>query len=276
MKTFIKWSGNKSKHLKKIAHHFPKIYDTYIEPFVGSGAVFLYLQPKKWIICDQNKDLVNVWKQIVFSNEALQIYLNKLGNMIERTSTKELKLILCRSLTRKIDTIPFDTKRAAMYLAMKNIVYMGILLRHSNYYFRGFDMSFYRATQPYFASSTFQNNLRNVHNYLTSTKYKKIIHGDYKDALRNAKEGDFVFIDPPYNEDKKYDFKYNINDNSPSIDEILEQVKLLDVKRVKWLMTQADTPKVRKIFKDYNISSFQVFRRQSKTHTNELIIKNYI
>lgn len=64
MKTFLKWSGNKTQHLNKIIQYVPKEFGTYIEPFVGSGAMFLKLQPKKWIINDINKDLINVWKNI--------------------------------------------------------------------------------------------------------------------------------------------------------------------------------------------------------------------
>lgn len=47
MKTFIKWSRNKSKHINKIKKFIPTEYDVYIEPFVGSGAVFLNLKPQK-------------------------------------------------------------------------------------------------------------------------------------------------------------------------------------------------------------------------------------
>ena len=64
LKTFIKWSGNKSKHLNKILPYIPSEYNTYIEPFVGSGALFLRLEPKKWLINDLNKDCINIWNNI--------------------------------------------------------------------------------------------------------------------------------------------------------------------------------------------------------------------
>ena len=38
LKTFIKWSGNKSKHLRHLIQYVPKDFNTYIDPFVGSGA----------------------------------------------------------------------------------------------------------------------------------------------------------------------------------------------------------------------------------------------
>ena len=49
MKTFIRWPGNKSKHVNKILPFIPNTFNTYIEPFVGSGALFLKLEPKTWI-----------------------------------------------------------------------------------------------------------------------------------------------------------------------------------------------------------------------------------
>jgi len=44
MKTFIRWQGNKSKHINKFIEYIPEFTGTYIEPFVGSGALLLKLQ----------------------------------------------------------------------------------------------------------------------------------------------------------------------------------------------------------------------------------------
>jgi hypothetical protein len=41
------------------------------------------------------------------------------------------------------------------------------------------------------------------------------------------------------------------------------------------MMTQANTTQIRKIFKDYPIKIFKVYRASKKTHVNELIIMNY-
>ena len=57
--------------------------------------------------------------------------------------------------------------------------------------------------------------------------------------------------------------------------DITDEVQKLDAKNVKWLMTQADTPEIRKTFKEYKILSYRVFRAKSNIYKNELIIKNY-
>ena len=71
MKTFIKWSGNKTKYCKYILPHVPPSYGTYIEPFVGSGAIFLHIQPKKWIINDLNKALIHIWISVKASKNEI-------------------------------------------------------------------------------------------------------------------------------------------------------------------------------------------------------------
>jgi DNA adenine methylase len=68
LKTFMTRMGNKSKHIRHIIDYIPKEYNTYIEPFVGTGALFLYLNPKKWIINDLNKNLINIW--ILIKNDS--------------------------------------------------------------------------------------------------------------------------------------------------------------------------------------------------------------
>lgn len=46
MKPFLKHSGGKAREIKNFLSHIPNNYNRYIEPFVGGGAVFWYLEPK--------------------------------------------------------------------------------------------------------------------------------------------------------------------------------------------------------------------------------------
>lgn len=281
MRTFIKWSGNKSKYINKIVKHFPTDFNTYIEPFIGSGAVFLHSKPSRWIINDMNRDLINVWRNIQENHKQLEKQIKNILVKILQEKDKATKLQQSRKFTTELTELEFNVKRAALFLVLKNLVYMGILLRHNQYYFRGFDMSFYDSKGLYFGSNRYKQNLEEVHDFLNNSK-GRIMLGDYKKTLSKAKKGDFVFLDPPYIESKNYDFKYNIEGNvmaakdNTILKELATQLKMLDERGVKWLMTQANTKEVLETFKGkYHISSFKVFRRQSKTHTKELIIKNY-
>jgi DNA adenine methylase len=62
LKPLIKWSGGKGDEITLFEKYFPESYDKYIEPFVGGGAVFFYLNPQNAVINDVHKELVELYK----------------------------------------------------------------------------------------------------------------------------------------------------------------------------------------------------------------------
>ena len=56
----LKWVGGKRQLLSQIVPLIPKQFSTYVEPFIGGGAVLFELQPKRAIINDYNEELINV------------------------------------------------------------------------------------------------------------------------------------------------------------------------------------------------------------------------
>jgi DNA adenine methylase len=274
LKTFIKYIGNKSKHLKYILPHIPKEYNTYIEPFVGSGAVFLALQPDKWIINDLNKDVINVWNSVKDDPELIIEIFKEFGKIFKPLTNRE-KLIYCRGIMDKMKNMPFNFERAILYLVLKLTSYMGNIYYKNKFYFQGIDMHIYIKNDYPFLKQNFYNNLLNISELLNTNG--KILNEEYKKVLKNAKKRDFVFLDPPYLEEHEYLFNYNINEkiNTNFIKELENEIKKLDNKGVKWLMTQADTPNIRKVFKNYVIETYPVYRKYTNSYTQELIIKNF-
>ncbi len=275
LKTFIKWSGNKSKHLRHILPYIPENFNTYYEPFIGSGALFLRLQPEKWVINDLNKDLINCWKNIRNEPDMIIHLFKQFEKDFIKLSKKE-KTDYCRSITSKIDSLPYNIVRASIYMLMKYCVYMGHIFSNNKFYFKSLDLQITINNRCFFLETNSYNNLKNISEYLNSTS-GLILNKDYKEILIKSKKGDFVFLDPPYIENKNYEFNYNKDEkiNHNFILDLYKEVKKLDNKGVKWLMTQADTKDVKNIFKEFDIKKFKVYRRTEKIYKNELIIKNY-
>ena len=73
LKPIIKWSGGKSDEIKMFEKYFPKHYDKYIEPFVGGGAVYFYLNPTNAVIGDVHTELINLYTSIG-KGKSQQIY----------------------------------------------------------------------------------------------------------------------------------------------------------------------------------------------------------
>ena len=64
IKPFLKWAGGKRWFVQRHSDLLPKTFNRYIEPFLGGGSVFFYLQPKKSLLGDTNPDLIAAYRGI--------------------------------------------------------------------------------------------------------------------------------------------------------------------------------------------------------------------
>lgn len=278
MKTFIRWSGNKSQYIKYIVPHLPKTYNVYIEPFLGSGALFLYLMPKQYIVSDVNGDLISIWNGIKTKLSHIKAYIQDFKEKFINMNN-EARVQMCKDMTLQLETLKPSIKRAVIFLLMKYCSYMGNIMVNGKYKFLGLELNIYRSkNQVYFLSDRYLTLLENVSEYLNNPETTTTIaHQDYKQCLKKARKGDFVFLDPPYIENHDYQFTYNRQGqvSNEFVLELQKELEKLDRRGVKWLMTQADTKEVRYMFKKYKCIEYQVFRGYSNTYKTELIIKNY-
>jgi DNA adenine methylase len=245
MKTFIRRPGNKSAHLKHIIPLVPEKYNTYIEPFMGTGAVFLHLLPKKWIINDLNKDIVDIWK---LARDDPQYLLCEIKKFQERflILSNEDKLKKCKEITSKLEGYR-SKKRTAMYLLMIYCCINGSIEGMQGLSFNGLYGTIYKSESVHIFTEKYVKKITELSVIL---KNGCILNGDYKETLKKAKKGDFVFLDPPYMEDKKYAFRYN-RDEVFDIQELFQELKKLDENGVRWMMTQIDNKLSRTIFLKY-------------------------
>ena len=273
MKTFIRWQGNKSKHINKFIEYIPEFTGTYIEPFVGSGAMLLYLQPENWIINDLNKDLINSWKIVRDNPDDLIELFDNFGKKFKCMSS-ENKIKKCKEITHNLYKLPDNIHKTSLFMLMKFCSYTGDIIVNNKYSFNGIQADILK-NNLYFQKDSCYNNILDVSYFLNETS-GKIYNKDYIPILEKSKQGDFVFLDPPYIENHNYTFNYNKNETLDNLflKELLVQVKNLDRKGVKWLMTQADTYEIKTLFKNYTIKKIKVYRAATKNYVNELIIFN--
>ena len=75
-KPFLKWPGGKTRLLKQLQLRMPEHIGTYVEPFVGGGALFFNTQPAKAILNDFNPKLINLYVSVRSHKEELIDSLN--------------------------------------------------------------------------------------------------------------------------------------------------------------------------------------------------------
>ena len=274
MKTFIRRPGNKTKHLKHLVPLVPKEYGTYIEPFVGTGALFLHLLPEKWIINDLNSDIIGVWELVRDDPEYLIKEIDKFKKKFLPLNNED-KLKMCKNITTSISNEKGKKKKTVKYLTMVYCSFNSCIESKNGYTIAGLYSDIYTTNMAHIFAEKYKTKIIELGGIL---KDGNIYNEDYIKILKKAKKGDFVFLDPPYIRDAPYGFKYNKDESLDDkfLTRLEKELAKLDSKKVKWMMTQGNTSKARTMFSKYNIKEIEnkaSYKPSSKYI--ELLITNY-
>lgn len=200
MKPFVKWAGGKRQILKRINEFIDDSFDkysnfTYLEPFIGGGAVFFDRKPDKAIINDLNEDLINAYRVIQSDQyEELIKLLDEHADKYKKDPDDYYYEVRAwdRNQTKWPDAYT-NAERAARMIFLNKTCYNG-LYRVNN---KGqFNTPIGRYHNPLICD---RENLIEIHDYLSSKeKSIKIMCGSYEKCIQLAKDGDVIYIDPPY------------------------------------------------------------------------------
>ncbi len=145
IKSPIKWAGGKTRVMPELLKHLPKA-DCLIEPFVGSGTVFMNTEYRRYVLCDTNPSLINFFIVLRDNTEQLIASARSLfmrGNG-EETYYSERQFF--NSLMRD----PEESSaviRAALFLYLNRHCYNGLYRVNA---YGEFNVPFGRYKQPYF------------------------------------------------------------------------------------------------------------------------------
>lgn len=199
MKPFVKWAGGKRQILSRINEYVQYSIDdntdyTYIEPFLGGGAVFFSLHPKKAIINDLNEELINAYRIIKSSNYSKLI--DKLKEFSDEYHNAPDEFYYHIREWDRVDNwmdAHDDVDRAARMIFLNRTCYNGLYRVNSKGQFNT-PMGRYR--NPLICDET---NIKEIHEYLSNPEnHIEIMNGSYEDVIKKAKDGDVIYIDPPY------------------------------------------------------------------------------
>lgn len=178
MKPFLKWVGGKRWLTHRYGHLLVHPYERYIEPFLGGGAVFFHMEPKRSILSDLNQELVNLYTCIRDDHESVQALLRHHARRHDDAYYYSVRGRKFRSANG----------RAAQLLYLNRTCWNGLYRQN----LKG-EFNVPRGTKN--AVLMDDDNFEEAANLL---KRAVILPSDFEEIILRATSGDFVFIDPPY------------------------------------------------------------------------------
>jgi DNA adenine methylase len=282
-KPFLKWAGGKTQLINEIERSLPfEITNkkfTYVEPFVGSGAILFWMLenfPKleKAVINDINADLINTYRIIASKPKELisilQIFQNEYHNLDGKDEEKKEYYYKKRELynTRKEE----QSGQAALFIFLNRTCFNGLYrVNKSN----GYNVPMGSYKKPTICDD---QNILAVSNVLQKVE---ILCGDYEETLKEANTNSFFYFDPPYKP-----LSNTSSFNSYAKDEFNdeEQIRLrnfcskLEKQGHKWMLSNSDVKgkDTNDNFFDEIYSEFSISRVKARRSINANPEKYYL
>ena len=198
-KPFIKWVGGKTQLINSIESTLPKDFErkenlTYIEPFVGGGAILFWILQKypnikKAVINDINPDLTTAYKTIKENPKKLVMELRSIADEYLPLSEEKRKEYYLTKRSRFNTKSLEPVENSALFIFLNRTCFNGLYRVNS----KGlFNVPFGKYANPkicdeqtIFADSELLQKV-------------EILTGDFEATLKLAGENSFFYFDPPY------------------------------------------------------------------------------
>ena len=273
-KPFVKWAGGKRQLMSELERNFPTKFDTYLEPFLGGGAVMFDLLAKrsnlKCNVSDLNSDLVLAYVTIRDRLEKLIESLENHSKNYHKDSTRYYYEVRDQEPKNQIEKV-------SRLLFLNKTCFNGLYRVNSK---GKFNVPMGRYTNPNIVN---KENLEIVSKALQTEKIK-ISCRDFSSIIKDAKKGDFVYFDPPYQpvSDTANFTSYTHRDfTEDDLERLADLANQLNSKGCNVMLSNSNSKTVKKMFSSgWKIKEIKANRAinsnsQKRTGHKEIIIKNY-
>lgn len=294
-KPFLKWAGGKGQLLSQLDQHLPKgingIDFTYLEPFVGGGAMLFHILQqfpniKKAVINDINSYLITAYRVIKNSPDELIKRLSELENQYYSTGDNEAQKSFFLRVRETFNKVEMDDIDRTKYLIFLNRTCFNGLYRVNS---KGkFNVPFGRYLHPTICNA----ETIKADSELLNRVELVILNGDFEQTIDHLSDGfNLFYFDPPY---RPLNATSSFNSYSKEDFNDEEQIRLRDfcVKlseypNVKWMLSNADCSAknpddtfFEEIYRGFNINRVYASRAinanpSKRGKLTELLITNY-
>lgn len=261
MKPFLKWAGGKRWLFESGQFKLPPIEGRYIEPFLGGGAAFFENRPRSAILSDANARLIELYTVIRDDLTEFERHLRRHANAHSKSYYYELR---SKKLKKPVT-------RAAQFLYLNRTCWNGLYRENLKGEFN----------VPIGTKQTVIFDSDNFPAWSKALFECRVECRDFESATDDARQGDFLFVDPPYtvrhnmNGFIKYNQKIFAWDDQVRLRKALERA--VD-RGVSFAMTNANHESIRDLYADFgqhrSIGRHSVIAGRSahRAHSTELLV----
>lgn len=278
VRPFLRWAGGKGWLLPLLKEQAPKNFETFYEPFLGSGAVLLSISTGiKRRASDLNAGLINAFEIVRDNPTALVARLQSFGY----SQSEYLDARISFNALKK-DADASAVEKAALFIYLNKTSFNGLYRENA----RGdFNVPWGKRTNaPVHLEDLILGASANLRGQDASSRVEFEV-GDYLDPLRKAGPSDWVYLDPPYSPlSKTANFVgYTAGGFDAQQQTLLRDEAEAAVQRgALILLSNADTPEVRELYRGQNWRHKEVFVTRSvgalgntRKKVSELLVKSY-
>lgn len=178
LKPFLKWAGGKRWLVANHSNLFPKKFKRYIEPFLGSGAVFFHIRPKKALLGDSNKELINTYLAIKENWGLVYSHLKEHQRKHSEDYYYKIRSLKPKSLA----------SHAARIIYLNRTCWNGL--------YRVNKEGIFNVPKGTRSSVIFETDC--FDKISEALKIAELHSCDFECLIDIAEDGDFLFVDPPY------------------------------------------------------------------------------
>jgi DNA adenine methylase len=252
----IKWVGGKSKLVPELVRRMPATFRRYYEPFAGGLAVYFRVVSQtgatRSVINDGNPDLIGLYRVVASDVEALIRRLEVHRGHHAKDADEHYYSVRARWNDKSVSWTDLD--RAAAFVYLNKTCFNGLWRVNQR---GGFNVPMGRYDAPPICAP---DALRAASGALQGAELRC---GDFRAAVADAKAGDFLYFDPPYDPvATTANFTGYTKGGFSSDDqrELGELARMLVARGCRVMLSNSDTPLIRSIYKGFSIDSVKCAR----------------
>ena len=283
MNPVLKYRGGKSREIPRFVQYIPNNYNRYIEPFLGGGAVYFYLEPENAILNDLNVRLMTFYTQLRNNYPLMRQQLDVIQHIYEvnQAAYRRLK-------AQAVPEVRVPNENEELYYQMRE------LFNHPDDTYLDGVLYFFINKTAYSGMIRYNNNgeynvpfgrYPNLNTHLITQQHSDLLQNaelfnlDYRAIFDMAEADDFMFLDPPY--DCIFNDYGNI-DLMNGFDETEHRRLAADFRNLpcRALMIIGKTPLTEELYGDFIFDEYYKnyavnIKNRFKNDRMHIVVKNY-